>query len=254
MKRKCSTALMGVLAVALWLGQAAVARPMAQASTGRMLPPLEDGDLIFIRISNPIFRRVAQTTDSWETHVGILFADAQGNWQVAESTFPFSKFSSLAHFIARSAHGRCCITRYQSGLNAEQKVALRRAAEARLGVFYDLGFSLDSTRLYCSKFVFEVYQEATGHQVGKIETFRQLLAANPQAPLGFWRVWFWGRIPWDRRCVTTTSELKSTLLKTIFDVCGEDRNPIINEWIRPVSCEEISQGTGSRPKTGLDCE
>jgi hypothetical protein len=136
---------------------------------------------------------------------------------VAESCFPLSRFSRLDRFIARSESGRFLITRSQAELSPEEKLELRQAARARLGRLYDLGFNYDSRRLYCSKFVFEVYQKATGRQVGNLTTFRQLLADNPQAPLGFWRAWFFGFIPWDRRCVTTTSELKSPDFSPVYD-------------------------------------
>lgn len=211
--------LAGCLAVALWLARpaGAAARGVSPEYLERLSPQWQDGDLIFIRISNPIFRRVAETTDSWETHVGILFSETNGTWQVAESTFPFSKFSALNHFITRSEHGRFCVRRHRGGLTPEAKADMRLSAVLRMGIRYDLGFDYDSPRLYCSKFVHQVYREATGYEVGRLETFRQLLASNPRAPLGFWRVWFGGFIPWERCCVTTTSQLKSCDLTLVFD-------------------------------------
>ena len=219
MRTKLPTIWAGVLALSLWLGRPAgvAARGVSPEYLRQLTPQLQDGDLIFIRISNPIFRRVAETTDSWETHVGILFSGTNGTWQVAESTFPFSKFSPLDRFIARSEHGRFCVLRYREGLTPEEKLDLRLSAGLRMGIRYDLGFNYDSPRLYCSKFVRQVYQEATGYNVGRLETFQQLLDNNPRAPLGFWRVWYFGFIPWDRRCVTTTSQLKSREFVPVFD-------------------------------------
>ena len=191
-------------AMVLWLAgfkALTVTGAVTSEALRRAMPQLQDGDLIFIRISNPIFRRVAETTDSWETHVGILFAGTNGTWQVAESTFPFSRFSPLERFVARSEKGRFCVIRYRGGLAPEEKLDLRLSAGLRMGIRYDLGFNYDSPRLYCSKFVRQVYQEATGYEVGRLETFRELLADNPRAPLGFWRAWYFGFIPRDRRCV-----------------------------------------------------
>ena len=123
MKATLPTVLAGMLALSLWLGRppGAAARGVSPEYLRQLTPLLQDGDLIFIRISNPIFRRVAETTDSWETHVGILFSGTNGTWQVAESTFPFSRFSSLNRFINRSEHGRFCILRYKGGLTPEEK-------------------------------------------------------------------------------------------------------------------------------------
>jgi hypothetical protein len=189
----------------------------SRAALREVAATLQDGDLIFIRQANPIFRRVAETTGSWETHVGMVFSGGNGTWRVAESRFPLSKFTPLKKFIARADDGRFYVTRHQAELSPEQKQRLRRAARARMGKHYNLGFNYDGSGLYCSKFVFDVYREAVGVPVGNLTTFRQLLAENPRAPLGFWRLWFFGRIPWERRCVTTTSELKSPGFLTVYD-------------------------------------
>jgi len=211
-----------MLAWSLAAGNLATAGDKISPETLRQITPrLQDGDLIFIRIGNPVFRQVANTTRSWETHVGILFSRPDGTWQVAESRFPLSQFTSLSRFIARSERGRFLITRPQVELEPMEKVQLRQAARERMGRLYDLGFNYDSRLLYCSKFVFDVYREATGREVGNLTTFRQLLADNPHAPLVFWRVWFFGFIPWERRCVTTTSELKSPDFITLYDSASD---------------------------------
>ena len=224
MQRSLVAAWFGPVVCSICLTKSAAARAILPAYPKELNTQLQDGDLIFIRMANPIFRRVAQTTGSWENHVGIIFSGTNGSWQVAESKFPRSKFSQLDHFVARSEHGRFCILRYHEGLTPAEKLALRQSAEARMGIRYDLGFNYDSARLYCSKFAFEVYREATGYQVGKVETFGQLLANHPQAPLGFWRAWFFGFIPWERRCVTTTSELQSPELITVLDASQKAGN------------------------------
>jgi hypothetical protein len=178
---------------------------------------LESGDLIFIRVDNFLYRRVAATSNSWESHVGILFEDSPGVWTVAESRVPLSTHTSLARFIARSAHRRCAVRRLRGGLSSAEIERLRKAADRRMGTWYHLGFDYRSALLFCSKFVHDVYQEATGREIGQLQTFRQLLAANPDAPLLFWRLWFFGRIPWNRETVTTTSQLECPDLLTVFD-------------------------------------
>jgi hypothetical protein len=187
------------------------------AALRKVEPLLQEGDLIFIEIANPLFRRMAETTDSWESHVGILFRDVRGNWVVAESKIPFSQFTPLKTFILHPWHGRFMVRRLRGGLSQEQKEGLLAAVKARLGKWYQLGFNYDSPHQYCSKFVHDAYHEGVGADVGKLETFRQLLADNPKAPVGFWKFWFFDNIPWDRRCITTTSELKASNFVTVFD-------------------------------------
>ena len=180
-------------------------------------PKLQDGDLIFIRLADPIFVHVAETMNSWETHVGIIFHDSKDGWTVYESTVPLSKKTPLDKFVAHADEQRFTIRRARKNLTYLEKDHLRLAAASRLGKFYHLGFKYDSSRQYCSKLVHDTYLDATGREVGRIETFRKILAANPEAPVWFWRLWFFGFIPWERRCVTTTSELKDKNFVTVFD-------------------------------------
>lgn len=178
-------------------------------------PQLQDGDLIFTRIA--ICANLAETTHSWETHVGIIFNNKNDGWQVYESAVPLSRISSLDKFVARSQEQRFAIRRAKISLTSDEKTKLRQSASSRVGKLYHLGFKYDSARLYCSKLVYDSYLEATDRKVGRIETFREVLAANPEAPVWFWRLWFFGFIPWERRCVTTTSELKDKNFVTVFD-------------------------------------
>jgi hypothetical protein len=179
----------------------------------------EVGDLVFIR-PTPALQEVAAATGSWTNHVGVVVETAAGDAAdvlIAESTFPRARRSTLARFVARSEAGRVAVMRRDAPLTAAQGDALRRAADARMGIAYDTGFDLHSPRQFCSRFVHEVLHEATGVQVGEVERFEQLLLRNPQADQGFWRAWYLGRIPWQRQTVTPASVLNSPALVPVFD-------------------------------------
>lgn len=215
----------------LTLALLAVTGPLADAAPGAdstprvrnpalaaALPLLREGDLIFIRpFINPMLRLVARTTNSWESHVGILFRDARGGWTVAEGAVPLSKFTPVTAFVARSEKDRFEVRRVKATLKPDAVARLRAAAEQRMGVFFDTGYNYDSTRTFCAKLVYDCYREATGIAIGRIVTFRDIAEANPDAPMGFWRTWFAGRIPWERRVVTTTSQIRSPALVPVFD-------------------------------------
>ena len=76
---------------------------------------------------------------------------------------------------------------------------------ARLNKFYHTGFKYESSRQFCSKFVFDIYKEALSIPIGDVETFEELLNSNPNAKLTFWKLWFLGSIPWERKTVTPAS-------------------------------------------------
>lgn len=178
---------------------------------------LKQGDIIFIAVKHRLYREVAKATGSKASHVGIVMKDKNGNWQVAESSVPLSRHYPLQGFIQRSDQGWHCIRRLKQPLTETQIAAIKTESQKRMGKLYHLGFKFDSHRLFCSKFVYEVFQSAIGVEIGKVETFRQLQQRLPHLPLTFWRWWFFGFIPWSRRTLTPASQMNSSLLETIFE-------------------------------------
>lgn len=184
---------------------------------------LNPGDLLFTSIPNFLYRRVARTTGSPTSHVGIAFHDIEKGWLVAESAVPTVRYSTLANFVARSDNGWLTVRRLRGGLTDAQTGKLRQACNLRMGKFYHLGFHFESNRQFCSKFVYESYLSALGIEIGRLETFKMLLNSQPGTPLFFWQLWFFGRIPWDRITVTPASQLRSERLETIWESDSEPR-------------------------------
>jgi len=174
------------------------------------------GDIVFIRIGGPVFSRVAITTGSWTSHVGIIVDRQNGDWLVAESGIPFVRKTPLRKFLDRSENQEFSIRRLKVGPNAAQTRVMLNFADAQMGKVYSLGFNLESKDTFCSKFVHDVVYAGTRQSIGEVETFDHLLHSNPDTPLSFWRAWFFGFIPWQRTTVTPASELVSPLLKPVI--------------------------------------
>ena len=186
-------------------------------------PPVGDlhiGDLVFIRVTARPFLEVASATNSWTNHVGVVVDNCGDDPLIAESTFPFARTTLLTHFLERSDHGRCVVARLIAPLNDTHRRVLKTAVVRRLGTFYDTGFNIRSRRQFCSRFVREVINEATNIQLGEVETFATLLRHNAEPNLSFWRLWYFGRIPWQRCTVTPASLLRSPNVRVIFDSQG----------------------------------
>jgi len=206
-----------------------VARPSVHASgdetvpalaaepVARLAASLRVGDIVFTRIGAYPFRKVAETTGSWTNHVGLVLDVSGAEPVIGESRFPFSGSTTLSRFVARSAGGRVAVMRLPTPLTQAQRIAIVAAAAQREHVFYDTGFDARSHRQFCSRYVREVLQQGAGVEVGRVETFRQLLASAPAADVGFWRVWYFGNIPWQRETVTPASVLHTPGLETVFD-------------------------------------
>lgn len=183
--------------------------------TQRLADLLQDGDLIFIACGTPLFRRISGATGCWANHVGIAFRSERGNWVVYESAVPLARRTPLALYLARGGRRQVVVARPRGGLTAEQLERLRKAASNRLGRRYDFAFNYDGTGQFCSKFVHDCYQEATGADLGRLQTFADLHAEQPDHPLGAWKLWFLGRIPWRQRTVTPASLLNSPAVSTV---------------------------------------
>ncbi|RCS57125.1 YebB family permuted papain-like enzyme [Parvibium lacunae] len=190
---------------------------MNTAAIQELARQLKIGDLVFIDVCAKPFKMVSDATASWTNHVGIVVQADGSAVVIAESTFPFSKRTSLDTFINRSTQGRVAVKRPRMSFTAEQTQAIVAAADKRMGILYDTGFDLYSRRQFCSRLVYEVLQEAVGLTVGEVENFATLLQHNPRAKLGFWRCWYFGWIPWQRRTVTPASMLRSAQVVNVYE-------------------------------------
>jgi len=176
---------------------------------------LAEGVLIFLDIPQILFRKVAAGTNSWTSHVGIAFKNEKGAWVVAESSVPRSKETPLCDYLKRSSKYRFEVKRLNRSMTPAEIDLLRVTSRSMLKRFYGLGFNFDSHSLFCSKFVYLAFQ-AIGLEVGRVQTFRQLLSENPSASITFWKLWFLGSIPWERRTVTPASQLHDPKFDTVL--------------------------------------
>ncbi len=210
-------AIAGALLVSCSLLTWAEAATPPSVSVSALASDMKVGDVVFIRVSAKPFREVADATNSWTNHVGVVVDTSGAEPVLGESKFPLSRRTPLSEFVVRSAGGRVSVARLRAELTPQQRLQVAASADKRAGIWYDTGFNLHSRRQFCSRYVREVLIEATGTSVGEVETFSHLLADNPNAHVGFWRVWYFGSIPWDRETVTPASLLRSPELRVVFD-------------------------------------
>lgn len=176
----------------------------------------ETGDIVFTCIGATLFSQISTASRCWSNHVGIIIGHNGEDFLVAESRVPLSTITTLQRFIQRSSAKRYAVRRLQGGLSEEQKNAIVGQVPSRLNKLYHTGFKYDSSRQFCSRFVFDIYKEALCTSVGNIETFGQLLRNNPDAKLTFWTFWFLGSIPWERKTVTPASLWHHSRLDLIY--------------------------------------
>lgn len=176
---------------------------------------LREGDILFISINAFLYKQVARGTGSWSSHVGFAIKE-QNQWLVVESKVPFVTKTPLRKFLSRTCNSEVMVRRLKQAPTETEIKKLKNAADKRMGAIYHLGFKYNSDRQFCSKFIHQVFKEALGVELGKIQTLEQLLEENPQASVGFWRCWYFGFIPWQRKTLTPASQIADPTLDTIL--------------------------------------
>lgn len=166
---------------------------------------IQEGDIIFSSIPHFLYKTIEKNTRSPTSHVGIIFKQ-NGQWVVAESKVPFSKVSPLEDFINRSDKGWISVKRLKTGLSQRQIEQMKKVSYQLMGKPYDLGFNYHSKKLFCSKFVYDVFAQACGLTIGELETYSALIAKSPNGITLFWRLWFCGFIPFNTTSITPHSQ------------------------------------------------
>jgi len=190
---------------------------------------ISEGDIVFLAIDNALYQRVARASGGWVSHVGIVFKNNKKQWEVAESTIPFSKTTPFCKFIKKSAGDKIAIKRLGRQLNAHEIYLLKHESKKRMGILYHLGFKFHSKRQFCSKFVYEVYRDALDEDIGSFQIFEELfenLRSSPhfEPDMKFWKRWYFGSIPMQRETLTPQFQYIDSDLVTVFDNSDTESN------------------------------
>jgi len=220
MKRMIPTILIGIV----WLLTPHLVRAETRSETCQSVSSLvQTGDILFIEIDNSVLKRVARASGGWTNHVGMIIGqNSAGDWLIAESKIPVSKTGSLCEFVDRTSVKKLAIRRHPDVTSGNHFELLRREAQARLGIAYDLKFNFDNKKQYCSKFVYEIYKAALGIEVGQIENLGILMDRMKSSPtyledLAFWTIYYGGEIPREQRIITPESQYRDPKLITVLD-------------------------------------
>lgn len=177
---------------------------------------LRDGDIIFQEGRFMVFKRIAEATNSWVSHVGVAFKEG-GEWIVYESKVTPGSRTPLCRFLGRSGKGHTAIGRLRRERSGRDVERLRAWASdpANRGVPYDLGFDYNRKgSSFCSKFVSQAYA-SIGKPLGRTQTLRQLVDEFRGTPerkrslVRFFKLLFVRvQLPWERVTLTPASVMR----------------------------------------------
>jgi hypothetical protein len=141
--------------------------------------PLKNGDIVFIVNPSGQGTAIQLATKSKYTHVGIVLIE-NGRTLVYHAVEPVSK-NTFDEFVSMSADGKYYVKRLKDQtLLSEQNIQkILSEAKSELGKHYDLGFSWDDKELYCSEFVWKLYNHALGIDIGKPKPLKEFDLSHP---------------------------------------------------------------------------
>lgn len=141
---------------------------------------LKNGDIIFIVNPAGQGKAIQLATKSKYTHVGIIFIE-KGKTYVYHAVEPVTK-SELKDFVAMSADGTYSVKRLKDQSLLTDKVIeqMRTEATQKLGIHYDLGFNWSDEELYCSEYVWKLYEHALKMEIGKPRPLKEFDLTHPK--------------------------------------------------------------------------
>jgi uncharacterized protein YycO len=139
-----------------------------------------NGDIIFQTSNSGQSLAIQLATHSKYSHCGLLFND-NGNWFVYEAVQPVKK-TPVREWIERGDNHYFAVERLNNAdsvLTASVVSKMRKSADAKLGKNYDLAFDWSDSAFYCSEFVWKVYHESTGLEIGQLKKLKEFDLTSP---------------------------------------------------------------------------
>ncbi len=130
----------------------------------------KEGDLIFqsLPYTNLTFA-IEGVTNSSLSHVGLVIKKS-GDWYVREAVLPEVTDTRLIFWVMRGRAGRFAVYRLKKEYQ-KYIPSIIKESEKYLGKPYDLSYSLDDYKIYCSELIFKSFKDATGEELARILTY-----------------------------------------------------------------------------------
>ncbi len=119
--------------------------------------------------------------------------------------------------MAQGKNGTFVVKRLRDVQTVLTPAALRRlqaAGEQYRGKSYDLYFGWSDERIYCSELLWKMYRQATGREIGKLQTLREFDLSHPAVQAKM-RERYDNKLPLDERVISPVRMLESPELVTV---------------------------------------
>jgi uncharacterized protein YycO len=135
----------------------------------------------------------------------------QSGFVVLEAVGPVKK-TALSSWIQRGREKAFAVYRLTASYQNKTEEVIK-AALTFLGRPYDIHYSFDDEKIYCSELVFKAFQKATGEELGQVKRLGDL---NWQPNEAFIRQLEGGLLPLDRAMITPRDLSEAKQLQLVF--------------------------------------
>lgn len=139
-------------------------------------PSIQVGDIIFHKSKSQQSKAIHEASESEWTHVGLIVSK-NGEWYVAEAIGPVVS-TKLQDFINRGKDKEYKIYRFKHFDLTTMEANLIKAIKKQ-NKKYDIYFEFSDENTYCSELVYKAMLDVTGHELGKIQQFKDLKLEGP---------------------------------------------------------------------------
>lgn len=192
-----------------------LALSIATSVTAKEAKPylLQEGDIVFSSSALGQGEAIIAATASPFTHCGIVF-EKDGELMVLEAVQPVG-VTTLKEFISHSTPDGFTARRLKSTVAPAAYRKARSWAIAQIGRNYDVHFAWDDGKLYCSEFVWKIYQHA-GIELCPPRRFRDYDLQRPAVrKIIDQRYGGMARLPLDEKVVAPSDLAASPLLDEV---------------------------------------
>ncbi len=176
---------------------------------------LKDGDIIFQTNPSGQGKAIQLATGSKYTHVGIIFIE-NGKPVVYHAVQPVKK-SSLEDFASMGVNGSYEIKRLKERdkeLDAAEISKMKKTAGAMVGKNYDILFNWSDEEIYCSEYVWKIYQRGAGIEPGPLKQMKEFNLSSKEVQDQMQRR-YGKKIPLDEKMISPGDMFNCDLFETV---------------------------------------
>jgi uncharacterized protein YycO len=175
----------------------------------------QNGDIIFQTSKSSQSKAIQLATQSEYSHMGIIY-EYDGQFFVYEAIQPV-KLTPLNDWVKRGENGHYVIKRLQNSdeiLTPQVLLKMKTIGDRFKGKNYDIYFDWSDDKIYCSELVWKIYKEATGIEIGQLQTLSEFDLSNDVVQQKM-KERYGDHIPLDEKVISPVAMFNSDKLITI---------------------------------------